>query len=60
VRDSEERQAALGPYTHSESYIDSEGEERCTTCDKWLEPGYYEIEDHCAEFVDKPTVGGVE
>lgn len=31
---------------HSESYIDSEGEERCTTCDKWLESGYYEIEDH--------------
>ncbi|MGQ9348974.1 hypothetical protein [Mycolicibacterium gilvum] len=31
---------------HSASYIDSEGEERCTTCDKWLEPGYYDIEDH--------------
>lgn len=31
---------------HSECYIDSEGEMRCVTCDKWLEPGYYEIEDH--------------
>mgnify|MGYP003474550815 CR=1 FL=1 len=31
---------------HSESYVDSEGEERCSTCDKWLEPGYYDIEDH--------------
>jgi hypothetical protein len=31
---------------HSESYIDSEAEERCATCDKWLEPGYYDIEDH--------------
>lgn len=31
---------------HSESYIDFEGEERCVTCDKWLEPPYYTIEDH--------------
>ena len=31
---------------HSLSYIDSEGEERCLTCDKWLERGYYTIEDH--------------
>ena len=31
---------------HSESYIDAEGEERCETCDKWLERNYYTIEDH--------------
>jgi len=31
---------------HSESYVDSEEQERCATCDKWLEPGYYDIEDH--------------
>ena len=23
-----------------------QGEERCETCDKWIEPGCYEIEDH--------------
>ncbi len=45
---------------HSESYIDSEGEERCTTCDKWLEPGYYDIEDHLAATVDKSTDCDVE
>lgn len=32
---------------HSTSYIDSEGEERCSTCDKWLERDYYAIDDHC-------------
>lgn len=32
---------------HSTSFIDPEGVERCSTCDKWLEPGYYTIEDHC-------------
>ena len=31
---------------HSTSYIDSEGEERCSTCDKWLERDYYTIDDH--------------
>jgi hypothetical protein len=31
---------------HRESYIDSEGEERCVACDKRLEPGCYDIEDH--------------
>jgi hypothetical protein len=36
------------PPAHSVSYIDSEGEERCSTCDKWLEPGYYDIDDHLA------------
>ncbi|AXQ64153.1 hypothetical protein I5H56_gp096 [Mycobacterium phage KristaRAM] len=33
------------PPGHSYTFIDSEGEERCE-CGKWLEPGYYEIEDH--------------
>lgn len=31
---------------HSESYTDSEGEERCSTCDKWIERDYYTIEHH--------------
>jgi hypothetical protein len=31
---------------HNTSYIDSEGEERCSTCDKWLERDYYTIDDH--------------
>lgn len=34
---------------HSESYIDAEGEERCVTCDKCLEPGHYDIDDHAAD-----------
>lgn len=34
------------PEPHRTSYVDSEGEERCETCDKWLEPGYYDIGDH--------------
>lgn len=42
----EEDDEVSGP--HSESYIDSEGEERCETCDKWLERDYYTIEDHHA------------
>ena len=33
------------PPGHSTTYIDSEGDERCE-CGKWLEPGYYEMEDH--------------
>lgn len=33
------------PPGHATTYIDSEGEERCE-CGKWLEPGYYEHEDH--------------
>jgi hypothetical protein len=48
------------PEPHRTSYIDSEGEERCTTCDKWLEPGYYDIEDHLAATVDKSTDCDVE
>lgn len=32
---------------HSEVYIDFEGEQRCATCDKWLERDYYAIDDHC-------------
>lgn len=31
---------------HTEYYIDPEGEHRCATCDKWLEPGTYDIDDH--------------
>ena len=31
---------------HSEVYIDAEGEQRCSTCDKWLERDYYTIDDH--------------
>lgn len=34
---------------HSESYTDSEGEERCSTCDKWLERDYYDIDYHHKE-----------
>lgn len=33
------------PTGHATTYIDSEGEERCE-CGKWLEPPYYEHEDH--------------
>lgn len=39
---------------HSTSYIDGEGEERCETCDKWIEPGCYEIEDHFKAMQDEP------
>lgn len=38
---------STGP-DHDSSYIDAEGSERCTDCDKWLEPPYYTIEDHHA------------
>lgn len=31
---------------HDDFYIDSEDQMRCLDCDKWLEPGYYEIGDH--------------
>lgn len=31
---------------HPSSFIDSEGEERCDGCDKWLESGQHELEDH--------------
>ncbi len=33
------------PPGHATTYIDSEGEERCE-CGKWLEPPYYEHDDH--------------
>lgn len=33
------------PPGHASTYIDSEGEERCE-CGKWLEPPYYEHDDH--------------
>jgi len=39
---------------HSTEYVDSEGESRCVDCDKWLEPGYYDIEDH-AKAMDMKT-----
>jgi len=45
---------------HSESYVDSEGEERCSTCDKWLEPGYYDIEDHARAFLGGHTPSGLD
>ena len=45
---------------HSESYVDSEGEERCSTCDKWLEPGYYDIEDHARGFRASRVPSGLD
>jgi len=34
---------------HDTDYVDSEGKLRCVDCDKWLEPGYYDIDQHCAQ-----------
>lgn len=36
----------LGLDGHTESFIDADGDKRCSTCDKWLEPGYYTLRDH--------------
>lgn len=40
---------------HSSSYIDAEGEQRCSTCDKWLERDYYTIDDHHRSEVAKES-----
>jgi hypothetical protein len=42
--------AEYHPPGHSSTYIDSEGEERCE-CGKWLEPGYYDMEDHLKSII---------
>lgn len=39
------------PPGHASTYVDSEGELRCE-CGKWLEPGYYEMEDHLKSVVE--------
>ena len=39
------------PPDHASTYVDSEGELRCE-CGKWLEPGYYEMEDHLKSVVE--------
>jgi len=36
------------------------GEERCSTCDKWLEPGYYDPEDHARGFRASRTPSGLD